>query len=47
MSGVTGTKLLVQRELCEWKCVLNGSVCNSKQKWKHNEYRCKCKSNKS
>ena len=25
------------------KCLLNESVCNPKQKWNHNEYRCECK----
>ena len=27
----------------ECKCGLNESVCNAKQKWDHNEYRCECK----
>ena len=31
-SGVNETRFLVQHELCDWKCGLNESVCNSKQK---------------
>ena len=40
---VNETGSLVQHELCECKCGLNESVCNSLQKWNHDEYRCKCK----
>ena len=32
MSGVNETRFIVQHESCECKCVLNKSVCNSKQK---------------
>ena len=31
MSRVNETRFLVQHESCEYKCVLNESVCNSKQ----------------
>ena len=31
---------IVLHELCECKCVLNESVCNSKQKKNHDEYWC-------
>ena len=34
---------IVLHELCECKCVLNESVCNSKQKRNHEEYWCGCK----
>ena len=40
ISGVNETRFLVQHK-CE--CRLNKSVRNSKQKWNHDEYRCKCK----
>ena len=40
LSGANETKFLAQHELCECKCRLNESVCNSKQKWNHNECRC-------
>ena len=33
MSGVNETRFFVQHEMCECKCGLNASVCNSKQKW--------------
>ena len=43
MSGVNETRFLVQHEPCNCKCELNESVCNSKQKWNHNERWCECK----
>ena len=43
MSGVNETRFFIQHESCECKCELNESVCNSKQKWNHNEYWCECK----
>ena len=43
MIGVNETRFLVQHELCESKYGFIESVCNSKQKWNHDEYWCKCK----
>ena len=43
MLGVNETRVLVHQELCEGKCRLNKSVCNSKQKWNHNECQCDSK----
>ena len=43
MSWVNGTRFPVQHESCQCKCALNESLCNSKQKWNHNECRCECK----
>ena len=43
ISGTNKTKFLVQHELGECKCGLNESICNSKQKWNHDECQCKCK----
>ena len=43
MSGIIETRFLVQNESSECKCRLNESLCNSKQKWNHNECRCECK----
>ena len=43
MSGVSETKFIVQYESCECKSGLNESVCNSTQKWNHNECHCECK----
>ena len=42
-SRVNETRFLVQHESCECKCRLNEGVCNSKQKWNHDECRCECK----
>ena len=43
MSEINETRFLVQHESCEYKCGLNESVCNSKQKFNPDECRCKCK----
>ena len=43
MSGVNGTRFLVQHQSCEWKCRLNESIYNLKQKWNHKEYPCESK----
>ena len=42
MSRVNETGFLVQHEWCECKFGLNESVCNSKQKWKHEKCWCRC-----
>ena len=39
MSGLDETRFLVEYELCECKCGLNKSECNSNQKWNHDECR--------
>ena len=33
ISGINQARFIVQHELCECKCGLNESVCDSKQKW--------------
>ena len=43
ISVINETGFLVQHESCEWRCRLNESVYNSKQKWDHDECRCECK----
>ena len=43
VSGVNEIKFLVQYKSRGSKCRLNESVCNSEQKWNHNECRCECK----
>ena len=43
MSGVNETRFLVQHESFECKSRLNGNVRNLKNKWNHDEYRCKSK----
>ena len=41
ISAVNKTRFLDQHESSECKYRLNKSVCNSKQKWSHNEFRYK------
>ena len=43
MSEVNETRFLFQYESCECQCGLNGSVCNSKQKWNYEEWWCEPK----
>ena len=44
MNGtVNETRFLVQHESCESKYRLNESICNSSQKWNHDECWCKFK----
>ena len=43
MLGVNETRLLVQNESCWCKCMINESICYSKQKWDHDECWCECK----
>ena len=40
---VNETRFVVKYELCQCKCRLNESVCNSKQKRNHDEWSCECK----
>ena len=44
MSGANKAIFLIQHGLCENKCRLNESACNSKRKWNHDEF---CKSTKN
>ena len=43
MSVVNEWRVFFQHESCKCRCGLNESVCNSKQKWNHNESRWECK----
>ena len=40
MLGLNKTRFLVQDE-CKYR--LNENVCNSEQKWNHDECKCECK----
>ena len=42
-SEVNETRFSVQHESCECKCEFNEGVCNSNQKWNHDECQCECK----
>ena len=37
MSEVNETRFSVQHESCECKCEFNEGLCNSNQKWNHDE----------
>ena len=43
MSKVNEARFLVQHQSSKCKCRLDESVCNSKQKWNHDECRCEYK----
>ena len=43
MSKVNETRSIVRYESCECTCGLNESVCNSKQRFNHDECWCNCK----
>ena len=43
ITGVNETKHLAHLVSCDYKCGLNESVCNSKQKWNHDKCWCDCK----
>ena len=37
------TRHITWLETCKWKCRLDASVCNNKQRWNNNKCRCECK----
>ena len=41
--GVNKTRFLIQSNLCECKYRLSENLCNSNQKWNHDECRRGCK----
>ena len=43
MLKVNETRFFAQSQSYECKCRLNESVCNSKQKWNHDEWQCERK----
>ena len=43
MLNVNETRFFAQHQSYECKCRLNESVCNSKQKWNHDEWQCERK----
>ena len=42
MSRINETSFLFWHDLCECKCILNGDICNSKQRWNNDKCRCEC-----
>lgn len=43
MLRVTETRSFYQHDLYKCKCRLNQNLCNTKQKWNHDNCRCECK----
>ena len=43
MSRTNEAKYIKWHETCKFKCRLDASVCNNKQKW--NKYKCRCEFN--
>ena len=43
MSRTNETRLIKWHEKCKCKCRLDAIVCNNKQRWKKNKFRCECK----
>ena len=43
MSRTNETIHIEFHETCTCKCRLDGSVCNSKQRWNDDKCRCECK----
>ena len=43
MSRTNGTRHIDWHETCKCKCTLDASVCNNKQRWNDDKYRCECK----
>ena len=37
------TKHIEWHEICKCKCRSNSSVCNNKQRWNEDKYRCECR----
>ena len=43
MSRTNETRHIKQYETCKWKCRLDKSVCNNKQRWSDDKCQCQCK----
>ena len=43
ISRTNETRHVEWHETCKCKCRLNGSVCNNKQHWNDDKFRCECK----
>ena len=43
MSRTNETRHIKWHETCKYKCRLNASVCNNKQRWNNNKCQCECK----
>ena len=43
MSRTNETRFIEWHEKCKCKCRLAAIICNNKQKWNKNKFRCECK----
>ena len=43
MSRTNETRFIAWHEACKCKCKLDEIVCNNKQRWNKNKFRCECK----
>ena len=43
MSRSNQTRHIIWHETCKWKCRLDGSICNHKQRWNDGKCQCECK----
>ena len=43
MSRTNGTRFIKWHETCKYKCRLDASVCNNKQRWNNDKCQCECK----
>ena len=43
MSRANETSHIKWHETCKYKCRLDASVCNNKQRWNNDKCRCECK----
>ena len=43
MSRTNETRHVEWHETCKYKCRLDAGVCNNKQRWNDDKYRCECK----
>ena len=43
MSRTNETRHIKWHEKCKWKCKLDAGVCNNKQRWNNDIFRCECK----
>ena len=43
MSRTNETRHIEWHEKCKWKCKLDAGVCNNKQRWNNDIFRCECK----
>ena len=43
VSGTNETRRIERNEMCKSECRFNSSVCDDKQRWNDDKYRCECK----